>query len=134
MKIHKQLSEHDCGVSALATYLGISYGDVYVAGAIVAPGFVQDGGLSIDNLRDIAKSYGRKLERVHWRRVDLAKHSGILGVLWDKSQWRKHGCRGHWVVLSAGTIIDTSDLSYDKAEAYLKKNKGRAGTLLQLCE
>lgn len=129
--ITRQMADHDCGVAVLSTFLSIPYGDVYVAGAIVAPGFARNGGLSIDQMLKMARMYRRPMERVHWRKVNLSTDCGILGVNWDKSQWKKHGAAGHWVILSRGTVIDPSDLSYDLAVDYLTKYKGRAGTLLR---
>lgn len=129
--IEQQRRPHDCGVAVLSSFLAVPYEDMYVAGAVVAPGFAQDGGLSIDDMLKMAKAYKRDLVRVHWRKVDLKRDSGILGVNWDRSQWKKHGACGHWVILSAGTVIDPSDLAYDLAPVYLKKYKGRAGTLLR---
>jgi hypothetical protein len=129
--IHAQRHGDDCGVSALCSFLGVSYGDAYAAAASVVPGFADNGGLSIDDTIRAARKFGVKLTRVHWRSVDLTKDSGILWVNWDKARARRTGVEAHWVLLSVGTIIDPSDLSYDRALKYLADNKGRAGTLLR---
>jgi ABC-type bacteriocin/lantibiotic exporter with double-glycine peptidase domain len=130
MKIHAQRRAHDCGVAALASYLGIYYEDAYVAAAAVSPGFAKRQGLSITEMMKMSKAFGRPLVKLHWRKVDIDEHVGILGVNWHRSAWKRHGCTGHWVLLRAGTIIDPSGPSFDDATDYLVTNKGRAGTLL----
>jgi len=132
MKIHQQRKGYDCGVAALASFIDrVSYEDVYVAAVAASDAFQRREGLGIDDMIRIAKAFGRTLHRVHWRRVDLEEHTGILGVNWDRSVWKYHGAQGHWVVLRRGVIIDPSGPEYDDATDYLLKNKGRAGTLLQ---
>lgn len=132
MKIHAQRKEHDCGVAALASFLGTTYEDMYVAAAAVSPTFLQRQGLTIGEMIRMARAFGRRLVRLNYRRVDLDEHVGILGVNWDRSVWKRHGAQGHWVVLRAGTIIDPVGPSHYDSDEYLVSNKGRVGTLLQL--
>lgn len=128
--IHAQKGTHDCGVAALATLIGSTYERAFVAAVATSPDF-ESSGLSIDEVITMAKGFGRKLVRVNHRRVNLREHTGLLVVNWHRSQWKRHGARGHWVVLSEGTIIDPSGPAHGKARDYLVINKGRAGTLLQ---
>ncbi len=130
MKIHAQRRSHDCGVAALASYLGVTYEDAYVAAAAASPSFLKRNGLTIREMLVMASAFGRPLKRLHYSRVDVEEHTGILGVNWHKSMWRVHGCQGHWVVLRRGTIIDPVGPSHDDAADYLAVNKGRVGTLL----
>lgn len=134
MRIHAQRRSHDCGVAALASFLGTAYEDMYVAAAAASPDFLQRQGLTIPQMLTMAAAFGRPMKRVPWQRVDLEEHTGILGVNWHRSMWKHHGCQGHWVVLRRGTIIDPVGPSHDDATDYLVTNKGRAGTLLQLVE
>jgi ABC-type bacteriocin/lantibiotic exporter with double-glycine peptidase domain len=129
--IHAQRRSHDCGVAALASYIGTTYEDMYVAAAAASESFLRREGLTMTDMQTMARSFGRHLDRVDYRRVDLEEHIGILGVNWDRSQWKRHGASGHWVLLRAGTIIDPSGPSYGDATDYLAVNKGRAGTLLR---
>lgn len=131
MIIHAQSYGDDCGVSALCSFLDVPYGDAYAAALKAAPGFADNGGLTIDDTVKAARGLGFKLKRVHWKRVDLVRDSGILWVNWDAERIKRTGIDAHWVILSAGTIIDPSDLSYDLAHKYLAETKGRAGTLLR---
>lgn len=129
--IHAQRKGHDCGVAALASFVGSSYEDAYVAAAATSAAFLRRQGLTIPDMITMAAAFGRRLVRLHHSRVDLDDHVGILGVNWDRSQWKKHGATGHWVILRVGTIIDPSGPCYADAADYLAVNKGRAGTLLQ---
>ena len=132
--IHAQRKGYDCGVAALASFLGTTYEDAYVAAVATSTDFKRRLGLTIPDMITMAAGFGRRLVRVHYRRVDLDEHVGVLGVNWHQSQWRKHGATGHWVVLRAGTIIDPAGPSYGDAHDYLTANRGRAGTLLREVE
>lgn len=129
--IHAQRRGYDCGVAALAGFIGASYEDCYVAAAATSPQFLKRQGLTIPDMISMASAFGRTLVRTHYRRVDIDEHVGILGINWDRSQWKRHGSTGHWVILRAGTIIDPSGPSYGDAADYLVANKGRVGTLLR---
>ena len=129
MKIHAQRKGFDCGVAALASFVGVDYEDAYVCAAAVTPTFKR--GLTVKEMIGMGTAFGITLDRVDFRKVDLLEHTGILGVNWHKSMWKKHGGCGHWVVLRRGTIIDPVGPTYDDAAAYLKLRKGRAGTLLR---
>jgi ABC-type bacteriocin/lantibiotic exporter with double-glycine peptidase domain len=129
--IHAQRRSNDCGVAALASFVGSSYEDCYVAAVAQSATFLRRQGLTIADMIAMAKAFGRTLRPLHYRRVDLDEHIGILGVNWHQSQWKRHGATGHWVLLREGTIIDPVGPSYGDAHDYLAVNKGRAGTLLQ---
>lgn len=130
-RIHAQRQSHDCGVAALAGYLGSTYEDAYVAAAATSEAFLRRQGLTIADMITMAREFGRTLVRTHYRKVDLDEHVGILGVNWRKSDWKRHGATGHWVILRAGTIIDPVGPSYGDAADYLAVNHGRVGTLLR---
>jgi ABC-type bacteriocin/lantibiotic exporter with double-glycine peptidase domain len=123
-----QRRDQDCGVAALALYVHRRYEDVFVAAIQRCPTMVKDGGLTLDDLVAIAKSFGYGLKRVHYRKVDLDSDAGVLGVNWNKP--KEHGSRGHWVVLREGTIICPRLPSVWDADDYLKIENGRVGTLL----
>lgn len=131
MIIHAQRHGHDCGVAALAGYLGVAYEHAFVAAIAASESFMRRQGLSIPEMIRMAKGFGRTLVKVDYRNVDLDEHVGVLGVNWHRSMWKKHGATGHWVILRAGTIIDPSGPAYADACEYLAINKGRAGTLLR---
>lgn len=131
MIIHAQRQGHDCGVAALASFVGSRYEDMYVAAIAASDSFMRRQGLSIADMIRMARGFGRTLVPVHYRQVDLDEHVGILGVNWHRSMWKKHGATGHWVILRAGTIIDPAGPAYADACEYLAINKGRAGTLLR---
>ncbi len=130
-RIHKQRSSHDCGVAALASYLDMPYEHVFVAAAAKSKTFLNGDGLTIPDMIGMAKAFGKDLRRVHYKRVDLSKHVGILGVNWEREDWEERGGSGHWVLLRHGTIIDPEGPSYSAAADYLRIRRGRAGTLLQ---
>lgn len=130
-KIHGQRRGNDCGVAALASFIGATYEDAYVAAVAASDTFMRRQGLTIPEMIRMARGFGRTLTRVDYRRVDIDEHIGILGVNWHRSVWKRHGSTGHWVILRAGTIIDVSGPSYADAADYLAVNKGRAGTLLK---
>lgn len=124
-----QRRDQDCGVAALACYLGVRYEDAFVAAVHVAPKWKRAGGLGMKEMCRAAARIGRPLERVHWRRVDLDESVGILGINWNNPK-DHNGSWGHWVVLFRGVIADPRDPSIGDASDYLTINNGRAGTLL----
>ena len=130
MKVHAQRKGFDCGIAALASFVGADYEDVYACAVAVSPTFRQ--GLAMREMITIAEAFGHPLERVDYRKVDLLEDVGILGVNWHRSMWKIHGGVGHWVVLRRGTIIDPVGPTYDDAGVYLKERKGRPGTLLRM--
>jgi hypothetical protein len=131
MIIHVQRQGHDCGVAALASFIGARYEDVYCAAIATSDSFMRREGLTIVDMVNMAAGFGRTLVRVHYRRVDLDEHTGVLGVNWHRSMWKKHGAPGHWVNLWNGIIYDPSGPEARDAHEYLCINKGRAGTLLK---
>jgi hypothetical protein len=132
--IHAQRRGHDCGVAALASFIGTTYEDMYVAAAATSDTFLRRMGLTIPNIITMAAAFGHTLVKTHYRRVDLEEHVGILGVNWKRSKWKHHGGSGHWVILRQGTIIDPVGPSYGDASDYLSVNHGRVGTLLKEVE
>lgn len=121
----RQRADTDCGLAALSHYLHQPYEIVYVAAAMVAPGFAKAGGLGLAELQAVAKRLGCVLSVLNYRRVNLDEHTGILGLNWNKP--RKGG---HWVVLREGTIIDPWEPSTWDADEYLLTNNARLGHLL----
>ena len=92
----------DCGVVALAQYLGLPYEQVFA----LCPAAGRDG-LTTRQLQVVARKCGVSLRE---RKVpDLDEVTGILGV-----EFPTHG---HWVVLDRGRIIDGDEV-WD-AETYL---------------
>jgi hypothetical protein len=130
-QIHAQRKGYDCGVAALAGYIGTSYEDAYISAAATSTTFLKRQGLTIEDMIKMAKMFGRTLVPTDYRKVDIEEHVGILGVNWRKKDHKKRGASGHWVILRAGTIIDPSGPSYGDAADYLAVNKGRVGTLLR---
>jgi len=130
VKIVPQRRSHDCGVAALASFLGVPYEDAFVAAVAVSTRFCRKDGLTIKELLIVAKAFGRPLKRVDCRRVDIMDDIGVLGVNWN-SRKQHGGAIGHWVVLRAGTIADPEGPICDDAEDYLSTRGGRVGTLLK---
>ena len=135
MIVEYQRRSNDCGVAALATFLDIPYVDIFIGAVAVSDRFARhNDGLTVRAMLDVAAAYGRPLKRLHYRRVDLYEHVGVLGINWHQDTWRIHGGSGHWVVLRCGTVIDPSGPSYHDPDEYLTVNRGRVGTLLQLVD
>ncbi len=123
-RIYATQRAKDCGVAAFANYFGIAYEDVYAAAIARFPAFAQRrDGLGIGELRELAKAFGLALTPIHWQRVNLDEHEGVLGVNFERGV-------GHWVALVGGLIIDSDGPCYEHASRYLEKYKARAGTLL----
>lgn len=129
--IYPQRKSYDCGVAALATYVNIPFEDVYAVALACSSTFQRKQGTTVEDLQKMAKVFSHPLKRLDYRRVDLEEHNGILAVNWHRSVWKRHGCRGHWVVLRNGLIIDPSGGTITDAEEYLTVNRGTVGTLLQ---
>lgn len=134
MKVQRQQDVHDCGVAALASFMGRTYADVYVAAVAVSPAFGRRAdGLRLMDLERVARAFGFQTKRVDYRRVDLEEDEGVLGVNWNRP--KDHGgAVGHWVVLRRGLICepDTTGSDVVEADVYLTTRGGRVGTLLAL--
>lgn len=129
-RLHSQRRAGDCGIACLASWCGLSYEDAYVA-AVATHKDIPRKGATVTELIAVAKRLGRRFERLHFRRVDVDEHEGILGVTWNDP--KAHGkVKGHWVLLRGGMIIDPWEQPATVADAheYLAQNDGRVGTLL----
>ena len=118
-----QRKPFDCGVAALAMLLHLAYEDAYAL-AIVRYGASVRYGLTLKEMRCLARELGHDLRTVHFRKVDLDEDSGILGVNWT------HTTGGHWVVLRKGTIIDPAKAQVWDADEYIRVHHARVGSLL----
>lgn len=118
----------DCSVACLGWLFRVRYEDAFVAAVSVEPNLINGGGLTVKQIQEAATRFGRKLKRVHWRKVDLEEDRGILVVNWNDPETQ--GGFGHCVILRKGTIIcPRLPAAYD-ADEYLALENGRVGTLL----
>lgn len=117
----RQRKSGDCGVAALASYLGESYEDVYVACARVDPVHRSAKGLWAWEVIKIAAVLGVKLRRR--LKYDLDEDEGVLIVQF------KDGHR-HWVRVRNGEIYDPSDQTLTPSSEYLARYNCVPFTLL----
>lgn len=139
MHVVRQRRKGDCGVAALATYLGQTYEDVYAAVAAVDKRAIPARGLYLRDLERAAKRFGVALARRH--RPDVDEDGGVLSVLWavpgqkdaDASAPRRE-YRGHYVVLRDGRIydVDADEPEGVPARDWLAREYGRTGHLLTI--
>jgi hypothetical protein len=126
VKVVRQRHDFDCGVAALAMYLGVSYGDVaLMARTMFGSTQPTRRGLGLYHLEAIAESIGRPLTRIYRRAGYLDHRSGVLGVTGGEMSWA-----GHWVVLKGGAIVDPDGAEVWTVEDYLTRHKTRPATLL----
>lgn len=122
----RQRAGGDCGIAALATYLGQTYEDVYVAVAAIDRRYRGKNGLHNRELVAAARRLGVTLEAS--RAYDLDDDEGVLRVRWAD---RTKGWGGHFVALIDGRIWCPIDVVAVPWRDYLRANGGRACTLLQ---
>lgn len=118
-----QQKHFDCGVAALSMWCHIDYPDAYAL-AVAHVGKKLRRGITLLEMRQLAKLLSHPMVSVHFRTVDLEEHSGILGINWT------HAPGGHWVVLMRGTIIDPAKAQVWNASEYVAAHGARVGTLL----
>lgn len=124
MKLMAQRRDFDCGVASLAMLYRLKYEDVYhVAISVVPPSKIRRVGIQGYELETIARRFKRPLRRLHYRRVDLENHIGILSINYAYQKV------GHWVVLHQGTVLDPSDAEVWDAEDYVRQRGTRHGGL-----
>ena len=128
-QIIAQRRDQDCAVAAIGWYFHLRYEDAFVAAVSVEPNLIKGGGLTVRQIQQVATRLGRKLRRVHWKRVDIETDTGILIVNWNQPE-KQGGSYGHCVVLRKGTIICPRLPSAWDADEYLTFENGRIGTLL----
>lgn len=120
-----QRTSRDCGVAVLSMWLHVSYEDVYALAVKRFGANLKKFGLSLRDMRGLAKTLGHPMRTVHHRKVDIEEDSGILGI---------NGARmvtgGHWVVLRKGTIIDPDKAQVWDAQEYVTVHQARVGSLL----
>lgn len=124
-----QRKDGDCGVAALATYLGLAYEDVYLVVARVDREYRGGRGLTLTDLEHAAKKLGRPLRRVRCPKPDDDDDEGVLVVNWKMKQ----RYRGHYVTLLRGLVIDPADGVILPWDEYLQMTGARLGTLLVEC-
>jgi hypothetical protein len=109
----------DCGVAALAMFLGTSYEDALLALSGEVPTVLRRG-VWMPELQRAAARVGvtTKLKR----RYDLELDEGILQIVYKPDDQ-------HVVVLREGLLFDT-DLTCWKPEDYFKAKRAKAGTLI----
>jgi ABC-type bacteriocin/lantibiotic exporter with double-glycine peptidase domain len=127
IKVIQQKKDYDCGIAALAMFLGVTYGDVSaVIRSLYGTTKPNKRGLMLYHLEEIAETMGTPLKRVYKAKGYMQGKTGVLGMNGGTMD-----AAGHWVVLKDGdTIIDPDDGSVDKLYDYLEENKCRAATLL----
>jgi hypothetical protein len=114
----------DCGVSALAMLLGVSYEDALIALGGEVPTILRRG-VWYPELRKAAKHFGATLVRKpKW---DAESDEGIVRVTHRRKGW------AHVVLLRGGLFWDT-DLSVWEPDDYLKAKAAKAGPLFYVLE
>lgn len=126
MRLVPQRTGGDCGIAALATYLEMSYEDVYTAAASIDKARRGKSGMETRRLLALAKQLGVTLRRQ--KNPDLDVHEGLLFVKWSR---RQHGFWWHTVVLYHGIIADPADGYVLDADEYLLRFKCKSGDLLE---
>jgi hypothetical protein len=131
LKVVPQRKDWDCGVAALATLLGKSYGDVSAAVRELFPdgqAKIRRAGLNIYETETVAAHFGVTLRRRYRTKGNghLEGGTGILGILSPKMHWA-----GHWVVLKDGThVVEPDGGEVWKLNDYLQRWNARPATLL----
>jgi hypothetical protein len=126
VKVLAQRHDFDCGVAALAMYLGLSYGDVAAScRSVFGSTKPTKRGLGLYHLETIAEALGHPLRRCYRKKDYLELQTGILGLMGGNMSWA-----GHWVVYKNGMILDPDGGEAWDALDYLHKNKTRPCTLL----
>lgn len=124
----RQRGDHDCGICALGMYAQMAYEDVYVAVAAIDPATRGKGGLHNHEIIRAAARLGLTLEAT--RRFDLDDEDGVLRVRWNGRKGTQIP-GGHFVAVRDGQVLCPTDDCPQDWRAYLKKNRGRACTLLR---
>lgn len=107
----------DCGVAALAMFLGATYEDVLIA---LGPSALRKG-VWFSQLIRAASDFGVTLKRKpSW---DAEADEGIAQVCLARRRLN------HVMVLRAGLLFDT-DLTVWEPEDWLQANRGRIGAIL----
>lgn len=126
VKVTHQRHDFDCGVAALAMYLGVPYGDVAAAcRALFGSTKPERRGLGLYHLEAIAFELGTCLHRTYKSAGYLDGASGVLGMNGGAMCWA-----GHWVVLKGGAIVDPDGGEVWTLDDYTRKHKCRTATLL----
>jgi ABC-type bacteriocin/lantibiotic exporter with double-glycine peptidase domain len=127
MRLVQQRGIGDCGIAALASFLGQSYEDIYNE---MAKRDKHRGklGTTFRRLILIAAALGVQL-RLRLK-FDLDESEGLLAVEWLRKDIHPH--RQHVVVLYHGLILDPADGEVLDADEYLTKNEARAMSMLEV--
>lgn len=122
----RQRGDADCACGSLATYLGESYEDCYLAIAKVDARHRGKNGLHNRELIAAAKLMG--VELAPTRTFDLDEDEGVLRVRWNDPKKR---IGGHFVSVVDGRIGCPSDGVAVPWREYLQRTNGRACSLLR---
>lgn len=115
----------DCGIAALAMYLGLSYEDVFAAVVTKAKPKPHQGGMTCRQVQSAACRFGvRLLLRRSW---DLETSCGLLTV--DKIEPKPDEFSQHLVLLRFGLIFDT-DATVWEPETYFAQHRFKPVSLL----
>ena len=126
VKVTPQRHDFDCGVAALAMYLGVPYGDVAAAcRSLFGSTKPERRGLGLYHLEAVAGALGWSLMRVYKCAGYLEGASGVLGMNGGSMCWA-----GHWVVLKGGAVVDPDGGEVWTLADYLKATGARPATLL----
>jgi hypothetical protein len=122
LRLVAQRNDADCAIATLASLTGLSYEEVLIAAARVAP---CETGMSLTQMRMVASELGVELAIKRQGRDDPETETGILYV----SNTREHIY--HVAILRQGSIIDTDHSIWDW-DVYLASKRFKAGSLLVL--
>jgi hypothetical protein len=120
LRLVPQRNESDCAIATLSSLTGISYEEVLIAAARVAP---CETGMYMTQIQHVASELGVELLLKRKGRYDPETATGILSVSNAKASiW-------HVAILRQGSIIETDNSIWDW-DVYLASKRLRAGSLL----
>lgn len=120
LRVVPQRAVCDCGVSVLATLLGVTYEEALVALSHEEPAVLYSGVYTDDLLR-AAKALGSALKKR--KKYDLDEVTGILSV--SSAKWSND----HVVVVFDGKLLETDGTIWD-VDVFLKHHEAKPGLLL----
>lgn len=121
-KVVPMRADGDCGIASLAMLLNLSYEDVFVAAAAVDPKRRGRNGLTIKEVRAIAKKLGVKL--AYKRKFKLSEQDGIVGLENTGDD------EGHWATVKEGIVFETNGAVYSIEDYFLANPTWKATCLL----
>lgn len=131
MRLVLQRANADCAICAVATFLELSYEDVYIAAAVVDERCRGKSGMTWERIAQIVQALGHR-PRLNPEPL-LEEESGLLAVRWKRgSKHYQRPFREHLVAIDRGWIADSADGTMLPADEYLARCKATARGLLEI--